>query len=69
MIDIQHLSKSFSSKIGATIGALNQLNTQFEDGAITAILGLNGAGKSTLMRIIYGLFRHNQIRPGAPWAV
>ncbi len=55
MIDIQHLNKSFSSKNGATVSALNQLNTQFKDGAITAILGLNGAGKSTLMRIIYGL--------------
>lgn len=55
MIDIQRLSKCFTSKNGLPVTALNQLNTQFHDGAITAILGLNGAGKSTLMRIIYGL--------------
>lgn len=55
MIDIQHLSKHFIGKNGAPITALQQLTTQFHDGAITAILGLNGAGKSTLMRIIYGL--------------
>jgi len=55
MIDIQQLSKKFITKNGTTITALNNLTTRFNDGAITAILGLNGAGKSTLMRIMYGL--------------
>lgn len=55
MIEITNLSKHFANKNGAPITALSELTTRFNDGAITAILGLNGAGKSTLMRIIYGL--------------
>ncbi|RYZ79915.1 MAG: ATP-binding cassette domain-containing protein [Moraxellaceae bacterium] len=54
-MEITNLSKYFTTKSGQSITALNNLTTQFNDGAITAILGLNGAGKSTLMRIIYGL--------------
>ncbi|HEY6530098.1 MAG TPA: ATP-binding cassette domain-containing protein [Cellvibrionaceae bacterium] len=55
MIEINNLSKYFTTKGGQSITALNSLTTQFNDGEITAVLGLNGAGKSTLMRIIYGL--------------
>jgi sodium transport system ATP-binding protein len=55
MITINNVHKYYASKNGAPITALSNLTTQFNDGSITAILGLNGAGKSTLMRIIYGL--------------
>ncbi|MEY4588224.1 MAG: hypothetical protein RL497_300 [Pseudomonadota bacterium] len=55
MIDIINLSKYFALKNSASIVALDHLTTRFNDGSITAVLGLNGAGKSTLMRIIYGL--------------
>ena len=50
MINIQNLSKSFSS-----LDVLKQINLQVSSGEVIAILGPSGSGKSTLLRCINGL--------------
>lgn len=55
MIELNNLCKIYTSRNSIPFTALDKLTARFNDGAITAVLGLNGAGKSTLMRIIYGL--------------
>lgn len=50
MIEIQNLCAGYDGK---TI--LDIENLRFDDGKITAIVGLNGSGKSTLLRTILGM--------------
>ena len=50
MINIQNLSKSFSS-----LDVLKKINLQVSSGEVIAILGPSGSGKSTLLRCINGL--------------
>lgn len=47
MIEVKKLTKRYGKK-----EIFNQLNTTFEDRAVTILLGENGAGKSTLLRMI-----------------
>ncbi|TDM40421.1 ABC transporter ATP-binding protein [Macrococcoides goetzii] len=47
MIEVKNLIKRYGKK-----EIFNQLNTTFEDRAVTILLGENGAGKSTLLRMI-----------------
>lgn len=47
MIEVKNLTKRYGKK-----EIFNQLNTTFEDRAVTILLGENGAGKSTLLRMI-----------------
>ena len=56
MIEIKHLSKSFSNN-GITVDALSDVNITIEDGDIYGIIGMSGAGKSTLVRCINMLER------------
>ena len=50
MIEIRHLSKTFTMPDGKHIKALDDINLTIEDGEIFGIIGLSGAGKSTLVR-------------------
>lgn len=56
MISIKNLKKIFSSNNqNQPIIVFDNFSCEFEQGTITAILGMSGAGKSTLGRIISGL--------------
>ena len=46
MITIKNLTKTYGK-----ITALNNINLNFKDNQVTAIMGENGAGKSTLLKI------------------
>lgn len=50
MIEIQHLSKRYGSKL-----AVDDISATIKPGVVTGFLGPNGAGKSTTMRMIVGL--------------
>ncbi|MCR4742349.1 MAG: ABC transporter ATP-binding protein [Treponema sp.] len=50
MISIKNLKASYDDKIALEIDDLD-----FEEGKITAIVGLNGSGKSTLLKAIVGI--------------
>jgi D-methionine transport system ATP-binding protein len=56
VIEIQHLSKTFSMK-GGTVDALQDICLKIPDGDIYGIIGMSGAGKSTLVRCINMLER------------
>ncbi len=56
MIEIKHLSKTFSMK-GGSVDALQDINLTIPDGDIYGIIGMSGAGKSTLVRCINMLER------------
>ncbi len=51
MIQLQHLSKSFSAA-RTTIHALNDITLEIPSGEIFGVIGKTGAGKSTLIRCV-----------------
>ena len=50
IIDVQHLTKTFASKV-----VVNNINLQVTKGEIHGFLGPNGSGKTTTIRMICGL--------------
>ncbi|PFG30542.1 ABC transporter ATP-binding protein [Paramicrobacterium agarici] len=52
MIEIQHLSKRYGTKL-----AVDDITAAIRPGIVTGFLGPNGAGKSTTMRMMVGLDR------------
>ena len=59
MIELQHLTKRFTTQSGTVI-ALNDINLTIRDGDIYGIIGMSGAGKSTLVRCINMLERPDE---------
>ncbi len=53
MIRLSDFSIGYSSRM-----LLERVNTSFDRGQLTALIGRNGSGKSTLLRAIAGLNRH-----------
>ena len=51
MIQIEHVSKTFSGKYG-TVHALDDVSIHVEKGDICGIIGFSRAGKSTLIRLV-----------------
>ena len=56
MIELRHLSKTFSTADGS-VDALKDIDLTIGDGEIYGIIGMSGAGKSTLVRCINMLER------------
>ena len=56
MIEIQHLTKTFTTSDG-DLDALRDVSLKIDDGEIYGIIGMSGAGKSTLVRCINMLER------------
>lgn len=61
MIDIQHLTKTFTTSDG-DLDALRDVSLKIDDGEIYGIIGMSGAGKSTLVRCINMLERPTEGR-------
>lgn len=57
MVKIENLSKTFTTKDGKQIQALEDINLVIAEGEIFGIIGRSGAGKSTLVRCINMLER------------
>ncbi|WP_319575193.1 ABC transporter ATP-binding protein [uncultured Desulfobacter sp.] len=55
IIDIQELSKSFTTKSGDQLLALDDINLAIRPRSFTCIVGPSGCGKSTILRIASGL--------------
>jgi D-methionine transport system ATP-binding protein len=56
MIELQHISKTFTTAAGK-VEALKDLSLTIADGEIYGVIGMSGAGKSTLVRCINMLER------------
>jgi len=52
---MRHITKTFPG-----VKALNDVNFQVAEGEIPCLVGENGAGKSTLMKVLSGVYPHNQ---------
>ena len=59
MIELNNLSKTYTSKKGNDVKALNNITLKFDDTGMTFILGKSGSGKSTLLNILGGLDRYD----------
>lgn len=62
MIQIENLTKSFTTKTGkgfkketVTVNAVNKVSFECKPGRIFSLLGPNGAGKTTTLRMIAGI--------------
>ncbi|MFE9561172.1 ABC transporter ATP-binding protein [Streptomyces sp. NPDC006487] len=52
VLDIRDLSRTYRSRRGREVTALDQVTFQVEQGEVLGLLGPNGAGKTTLSRIL-----------------
>jgi simple sugar transport system ATP-binding protein len=55
LLELEHVSKYFGSVV-----ALRDVSAAVDAGAVTCILGDNGAGKSTLIKILSGVYVHDE---------
>lgn len=54
-VSIKNLRRTFRSKSGASVAAVDGITLELEDGEFLVILGPSGSGKTTLLRCIAGL--------------
>lgn len=54
-VELKHISKYF-----AKVVANKDVSLKVYPGEVLALLGENGAGKSTIMKILYGLYNHDE---------
>lgn len=57
MLEIRHVTKTYTPKHGVPVKALNDVSLKFEDKGMVFILGKSGSGKSTLLNVLGGLDR------------
>lgn len=55
MIEVEHLTKRFSTGDGKEVSAVEDLSFVVQPGEVYGLLGPNGAGKTTTVRMILGL--------------
>ena len=55
MIEIRNIEKKFGNN-----HVLKNLNHIFESGKTNLIIGESGSGKTTLIKILVGLYKHDQ---------
>ena len=57
MLEIRHVTKTYTPKKGVPVKALDDVSLKFEDKGMVFILGKSGSGKSTLLNVLGGLDR------------
>ena len=55
IVELNHVSKSFSSGGGPAVTILDDISLHVEEGEMLALLGQSGSGKSTILRLMAGL--------------
>ena len=59
MLEIRNLSKTYKTKKGTSVKALNNVSLSFEDTGMVFVLGKSGSGKSTLLNLLGGLDKYD----------
>jgi len=59
LLSIEHLGKSYKTRHGQRIEALQDINLTIGDGEFVTVVGPSGCGKSTLLKILAGLERRS----------
>jgi len=54
ILEMRHITKTFPG-----VRALSDVNFEVRRGEIHCLVGENGAGKSTLMKVLSGVYPHN----------
>ncbi len=55
MLEIRNITKTYRSKKGESVRALDNISIQFPESGMVFLLGKSGSGKSTLLNVIGGL--------------
>lgn len=55
LIDIRNLSKTYLTKDGGEVQALDDISFQVEEGSFVSVVGPSGCGKSTMLKILAGI--------------
>ena len=55
MLEIRNITKTYRSKTGESVKALDNVSVSFPESGMVFILGKSGSGKSTLLNVIGGL--------------
>jgi NitT/TauT family transport system ATP-binding protein len=55
LVELRHLSMTYSTKSGESVNALVDVSATLEDGEFVTIVGPSGCGKSTLLKLIAGI--------------
>ena len=55
MLEVKNIVKTYRSKTGETVKALDNVSVSFPESGMVFILGKSGSGKSTLLNVIGGL--------------
>ena len=55
MLEIRNVTKTYRSKTGESVKALDNISISFPESGMVFILGKSGSGKSTLLNAIGGL--------------
>lgn len=59
MIELKNITKTYTTKKGLTVKALDDVSIKFEDKGMVFILGKSGSGKSTMLNLLGGLDRYD----------
>ena len=60
MIRFNNLKKTYKTKKGETVNALNGFSLEISDNEVFALAGINGAGKTTALKALFNLIKLNE---------
>lgn len=59
MIELKNISKTYTTKKGVNVKALDDVSIKFEEAGMVFILGKSGSGKSTMLNLLGGLDKYD----------
>lgn len=60
MLELKNVSKTYTTKKGVNVKALDDVSIKFEETGMVFILGKSGSGKSTMLNLLGGLDKYDE---------